>query len=468
MRKNFPEWVLKHKKKGVAIEKRGNKYYASLVTSKWDPIKKRPQKKTLEYLGVITPDGIIPSKSKQPIKLGGCLDAGNIRLAYYFSKNIEEKLKEVFPRDWQSLMAMACIKLCYLEKFTRFKFRYETSVAKHFWPNASLSKNSLTKILENVGGQWELQKKFFSEISKNEKHMAIDLSQLFSYSKNISLLEYGYNHQELELPQISLLLLWGISNKRPGFLKVFSGAMSSAQTISEVIKEAKLQNVIAVVDKGFWSSKNKAYFDQENLQYIMALKRDLSFVEHKNINKYENHFQYKKHLQWWRKTEFDKSTIYHILDKRLAIEEEETFLNKIKKGEATKKEFNKKKARFGTISLITNTGLSAEETYKMYKERQSIEVAFDTLKNTLCADKTWMQNEKSLKGYLFISFLALHLHSQILDHLKRKKIENMSVNDVLTYLTKIQLTEINGKNYDSPFTKQTKKIIDALELPITN
>lgn len=463
----YPAWVTKHKKKGIAIEKRGERFYASKVTSVWDPKKQRARKKTLEYLGVVTPKGIIPSKSKQPIEIGGILEAGNIRFVAHFTKTISDSLAEIFPRDWESLLSIAVLKLCYLEKLNRLSFRYNTTLAREYWPNATLSKNSITKLLERIGAQWDSQRKFFELISSNEKHMAIDLSQLFSYSRNIPLLEKGYNHEGIWMPQVTLLLLWGISNRRPGYLKVLSGAVSSAQTICNVVREAKLKDVIAIVDKGFWSEENRKYFDEAGSQYIMALKRDLPFVVHKSTNHYKEYFRYKKQVQWWRKDTYSNAVIYHILDKRLAAEEESACLELVEQKKITKKEFLKRKPQFGTISLLTNTGLTAEETYLSYKERQTIEFAFDTLKNTLEADTTWMQSPNSLRGYLFILFLSLHLYSQILDHLRRKRIQNKSVHDILTYLTKVQAITVNNKTIPSPITNQTKKIIDALELPIT-
>ncbi len=467
MKTRHPQWVLKHKKKGIAIEKRGDKYYATKVTSVWDPKRKRAQKKTIDYLGVVTPKGIIPSKSKQPIKLDGLLDAGNIAFVEHFAKNITGPLSEIFPRDWESLLAASVLKLCYLEKLSRFSFRYDTSIAKKLWPRAALSKNSITSLFERVGSQWELQKLFFKKISSDEKHLAIDLSQIFSYSKGIPLLEKGYNHEGIWVPQATLLLLWGISNQRPGYMKVLSGAVSSAQTICNVVKEAELQGIIAVVDKGFWSQKNKELFDENGTQYIMALKRDLPFVTHKSVRYYKNYFRHNKSVQWWRDDQHEISVIYHILDKRLAAEEEETCLDMLEQGKITKQKFSKRKLQFGTISLLTNTGMSAEETYKMYKERQSIEVAFDALKNTLEADTTWMQTQNSLRGYMFVAFLALHLYSQALNHLKIKQITNKSVRDILVYLSKIQVITINKKQHLSPITNQTKKVLKALELPIT-
>lgn len=467
MKTKYPEWVLKHKKKGIAIEKRGAKFYATKVKSVWDKKKKRAQKKTLEYLGVVTPKGIIPSKSKQPIKFEGIVDAGNINLVECFTKELSDHLAKIFPRDWETLLTISVLKLCYLEKLSRLSFRYNTTLAKKYWPNATVSKNSVTKLLERVGAQWDAQRKFFAEISSDEKNMAIDLSQVFSYSKNIPLLEKGYNHQGIWTPQVTLLLLWGISSKRPGYLKVLPGAISSAQTICNAVREANLKNVIAIVDKGFWSEQNKNYFDNAGSQYVMALKRDLTFVVHKSSRYYTEYFRYKKQVQWWRKEEYKRSVIYHYLDKRLFAEEEAVALEHLEQRKITKKEFNKQKLRFGTLSLLTNSGMTAQETYQAYKERHEIEEAFDTLKNTLRADTTWMQTPNSLQGYMFIAFLSLHLYSQILDHLKRKQIKNKSVNDILTYLTKVQAITINKNTHLSPITKQTRKIINALELPIT-
>jgi len=126
------------------------------------------------------------------------------------------------------------------------------------------------------------------------------------------------------------------------------------------------------------------------------------------------------------------------------------------------------KRRFGVLSIITDTGLSAEEVYHLYKERREIEYAFEAFKKTLDADVTWMRTRESMQGYLFIHFVALHLYSQILDHLKRKDLlERYSVLDILTYLSKVCVVEVGGEDRLAEVSKQTRKVIDLLEVPIT-
>jgi len=69
----------------------------------------------------------------------------------------------------------------------------------------------------------------------------------------------------------------------------------------------------------------------------------------------------------------------------------------IEEGKMKKTDYNRLKKRFGTLSIITDTGLSAEEVYlsaeevyHLYKERREIEYAFEAFKKTLDADVTWM------------------------------------------------------------------------------
>ena len=66
--KDIPDWVAKHKRKNTEVKRIGKNYYLYKITSKWNPIKKRPEKITEKYLGVITPEGVISSKHERIIE----------------------------------------------------------------------------------------------------------------------------------------------------------------------------------------------------------------------------------------------------------------------------------------------------------------------------------------------------------------------------------------------------------------
>jgi len=70
----MPDWLLNNKKNGIEIGKKGNNYYARRIGSVWDPSKGRSQKKTLEYLGKVTPERIVPPIRKRKAEIGGILE----------------------------------------------------------------------------------------------------------------------------------------------------------------------------------------------------------------------------------------------------------------------------------------------------------------------------------------------------------------------------------------------------------
>lgn len=464
----MPKWVEKYKEKGIAIEKRGDSYYASRVASEWDPEKKRAKKKTIEYLGVVTPEGILPPKHKRPVQIGSIMESGNVVFLQRFIKSISSPLAEYFPYDWQSILSAAVIKLCYRDPLSRMRLRYETTICKKLWPKATLNKDSLSQLLPRIGPQWAAQRDFFQRMAKDEKHMAIDLSHVFSDSQNIPWLEYGHNGDNIWRPQLGIILMWGTTTHRPGFLKLIPGASNSAQILANAVWESGLNNVVAVMDKGFWSPENVKYLEDAKIQYAMALRRNLPMVECVPSSQYKDHFIYRKHAQWWRRTEWEGRTVYHFLDKTLADQEESNYLMRIESGETSMKEYRELKNTFGTLSIITDSGLSAQKTYELYKERREVEYAFDALQNTLGADVTWMRSKESMQGYMFIFYVALHLYSQVLDHLKRKDLlKEYSVQDILTYLSKVCVVEVNGQLRLGEVTLQTKRVIDLLEVHIT-
>lgn len=55
----------KYKTRGVEFRVSGERYYGYKMSSKWNTEKKRADKITGEYLGVVTHDGIVKSRSME-------------------------------------------------------------------------------------------------------------------------------------------------------------------------------------------------------------------------------------------------------------------------------------------------------------------------------------------------------------------------------------------------------------------
>ena len=96
--------------------------------------------------------------------------------------------------------------------------------------------------------------------------------------------------------------------------------------------------------------------------------------------------------------------------------------------------------KFGKIAILSNINGSGEEVYLLYKQRESVEVAFDAMKNELENDKTYLSDDDAVRGYFFISFISLYIYFRILDILRQKNlIGKMSPNEVLFELSKVYL-----------------------------
>ncbi len=58
--------------------------------------------------------------------------------------------------------------------------------------------------------------------------------------------------------------------------------------------------------------------------------------------------------------------------------------------------------------MLTNLNRSsARDIFHTYKSRGAIEIMFDGIINVLEADSTYMQNEQTLQGWMFINHIAL-------------------------------------------------------------
>ncbi|MEM4090752.1 MAG: hypothetical protein QXQ46_08450, partial [Thermoplasmatales archaeon] len=95
----------KFKAKGTLVAKRGDRYYLYKVSSQWNSEKKRPQLKTGEFLGRITPEGLIEPKTKRMMKRYDQISVkeyGSSFLVHHISTDIIECLKDHFT-EWRDI-----------------------------------------------------------------------------------------------------------------------------------------------------------------------------------------------------------------------------------------------------------------------------------------------------------------------------------------------------------------------------
>ena len=114
-----------------------------------------------------------------------------------------------------------------------------------------------------------------------------------------------------------------------------------------------------------------------------------------------------------------------------------------------------------------STKQRGEKIYEYLKARVNIEQLFDTFKNILEADRTYMRDDYELEGWMLVNFVTMLLYYRIYNTLRgREMLNNYSPKDILIHLSRIQEIKIGEKWLKTEIPKKTRKIIEKLKMPI--
>jgi len=93
---------------------------------------------------------------------------------------------------------------------------------------------------------------------------------------------------------------------------------------------------------------------------------------------------------------------------------------------------------------------------------------FDGIKNVLHADRTYMQNEDALEGWMFINHIAIQWYYLIYSMLKQNKmLKRYSVSDFILHLYEIKKVRINDSWVVEPITNASTAMLEKLKIHIT-
>lgn len=151
--------------------------------------------------------------------------------------------------------------------------------------------------------------------------------------------------------------------------------------------------------------------------------------------------------------------------------EEKDYLDRIEEHKEgyTFEGFKEKSVSMGTISLLTSIeDKSAKEIYKTYICRADIEQMIDVMKNDLELDRTYMQNEEALRGWIFVNFIALIFHYRIYKLLSENELlSKYSVKDFLLYLSEIKKIKVDNQWCLGEINCKILALLKKLKISIT-
>lgn len=514
-----PAYVRNFKKPPKSEIKRiGNSYYLYGCTYQYDKERKRSKKIPGKYLGTITPDGLIPphangtaSIGKLVLKPSDCVEIGAVCYFYPRTETMRLRLQKHFPELWERIYVIALIRSIYDNRFRRLQTNYEYSVLSHLFPGMSFSPYAVTQFLRLLGMQREAIASYMKEDARDStRFILFDGHRMLTASRNMQNAEQGYDSRHRYKPQLNVLYVFSLGENtgKPAYYKQYSGGTTDVSAFADILSEAGINgsDITALADKGFASDDDFKLLEDNQIRYIIPLKRGNRFVKGRvpsSVSGYEELFSYRGraiHSLTFR-PEGEGFNIHLFLDASLMADEAADIAARTEKKNAAiskkaavenKRRENGKgrlsdeqlgslrtlsindaysnKEEIGTITLkTTRTDLTACQCYCLYKQRQNIENFFDSYDNTLGQDASYLQNNISEEGWLFLNHLSSMICIDAIEAIASiGESKSISYKDLTQTLIKIQSTKIGGK-WEAPVIKKSAKtLFEKLDFDATD
>lgn len=223
-------------------QKINGKVYLYKVTSYWDKKKKQARQKRV-YIGPKSTknrDKIKP-KNKDLVSR----NFGNIFLLNFLANRLglTETLKALFPESYLDILALAFYEI--MEASALYLFPYWLD-EQYLQGVKKLYSNLISKLCEELGGAQKQRLAFIHkwiEHLKPIKGVYYDITSISSYSTNIDFVEWGYNRDQEDLPQLNIGVVFCESCNLPIYYNLYPGSIVDVTTLKNCIKYLKIFNI---------------------------------------------------------------------------------------------------------------------------------------------------------------------------------------------------------------------------------
>jgi len=506
-------------KKFTRVKKINGISYLYEITPYYDPETKRNRQHS-RYLGKLVEGEPVRVRSSLPrstCSYGEFIPLLNVLR----EQRIEEILAVHMPeKDAGALVILALNHVVRPLALYHIQSWYEGSILSRIYPGALLSSRSLSKLLSRIG-ESDLPVEFFKEVIQGASSTLIyDITSLSSYSRLIKLLEYGYNRDGLDLPQVNLSLVIDKDRGIPVMYDLYPGSIVDVSTLKNQIRKLKALGVkdsMLVLDRGFFSTPNLEELCRSDMSFIMPASFSLKQVKelisgiHREMEDPNLMQMYEGEPVFVRPVALEIGEIsvkgYAYYNPKRELKEKELFYKSIHEAveklrsvrlrswmdpedvvsqiagrlspyigwrraddhfelEIRKKAVAQRVNRMGRVVLLYQGNLDWRECLSTYRSRDLVEKEFDVLKNDLKLLPMNAQRDNTLRGLIFVFFIALILRMRVVKLMQEKGLTSRyNLEGMLLELEKIKKIELSdGEILTSELTKKQKEILDKLGL----
>jgi len=381
--------------------------------------------------------------------------------------------------------------------------------------NVNLESQRISELLDRIGSS-DLYRRFSSDLISGisaGNSLLYDITSLPSYGST-EMLEYGHAKDHPELEQINMSMILERRRRIPLFFEAYGGSIPDVVTLKRTVQSIKdaIPKIEIILDRGFFSYENLDLLKDDS--YIIAASlvsktvRNIFVKASRTVDRADNVIIYNNDPVFCKPVEFtmndlqlrgyfyhdprresDERSDFHrrLAEKRSMVEKlqprsgvRETiealassylryFTWRIDNNRITTKARNNAisaaENRMGKFLLVYRGDYTPLECLSIYRDRDSIEKAFRTLKTDLDIFPMRKRKESTIRGTIFVFFLSLMIRNALMrGMISTGLMKRYSLERMILELEKLHVMEDqNGNLTELERTKKQKDILEALD-----
>jgi transposase len=493
--------------------------YVYEITPYYDPQTKKVRQKS-KYIGKKI-EGVVKKVREKKVSsvfsYGELLPALKIISDYKLDNFLEKILGK---KQAASVIAISLARLIKGLSLNHVADWYESTWLYHQHGELPLSSSSVSRLLSFIGEQ-RLQDKLASHLIaqlKSKRTIFYDITSVSSYSELIRLLEWGYNRDGMDLPQVNLSIILDKEEGIPLSYEIYPGSINDVVTLQNTMVRLRSMGVddfSLVLDRGFFSVGNIELLMEHSTDFIMAVPERYHAIEKiisrltKEIEKPRYLKKFNDEILFVKETEIQLGNhplkVFCYYNPSRAQEEKDSFYKrlfhlkeqierlKVDRGirrkiaditqglenyfsihihqgqlqvEIKEKAVARRLNRKGIYLIAYHGNYSWDTCLTMYKEKELIEKSFNFLKNDLEFTTPHIHKDSTLKGLMFISLIALIIRMKILNVLKQSNLQkDYSFEKMMIQLEKLKAIQLeNDQIIITELTKKQKELLQPFNI----
>lgn len=366
-------------------------------------------------------------------------------------------LESIFGSKGRDLFELACYLISAPNSSMMY---YEDWAESHYTYREPLNSQAISRLFQSVTHD-EVQRFFHWMVKTHgeKEYWAYDTTSISSYSDKLKDVQYGYNKEGDHLAQLKLGLLYGQKTRLPFAYRELPGNITDMQTMNwllDELEDIQASKINVVMDRGFCSNDNIERLLKRGQGFILGMKTTISYIQplireharqsHSVMNYDVSHrvYAYQHRLTDVFKasaTSYYPVYVHLYYDEEKALTMNERFnlrllriLKDWENDEVKESDQNFKKRyltlkngkkvmneeaiaqqlqTYGWFALITDQTLNSVEALNIYRNKDLVEKAFNDIKDRLNMRRVQVSSDASLRGKLFVQFIALIILSYI-------------------------------------------------------